>query len=93
MGPARNVARAGLPPRSLIAGPQSLYPIREAHMANEVDKNKIKEAVARSFRNPFASLTKESTGIISNKDVMAVKAKEGNFDSASAVELNKSPRT
>ncbi len=49
---------------------------------------KIKEAVARSFRNPFASLTKESTGIISNKDVMAVKAKEGNFDSASAVELN-----
>lgn len=49
---------------------------------------KIKEAVQRSFRNPFASLTKESTGIIPNKDVMAVKASEGNFDSASAVELN-----
>jgi chemotaxis protein MotB len=49
---------------------------------------KIKEAVARSFRNPFASLTKESTGIVPNKDVMAVKAREGNFDSASAVELN-----
>lgn len=49
---------------------------------------KIKEAVQRSFRNPFASVTKESTGIIPNKDVMAVKASGGNFDSASAVELN-----
>ena len=49
---------------------------------------KIKEAVQRSFRNPFASLTKQSTGIIPNKDTMAVKASEGNFDSASAVELN-----
>ncbi len=49
---------------------------------------KIKEAVQRSFRNPFASLTKESTGILPNKDVQAVQAKEGNFDSASAVELN-----
>jgi chemotaxis protein MotB len=49
---------------------------------------KIKEAVQRSFRNPFASVTKESTGIIPSKDVMAVRASEGNFDSASAVELN-----
>ena len=49
---------------------------------------KIKEAVQRSFRNPFASLTKESTGILPNKDVQAVSAKEGNFDSASVVELN-----
>jgi len=49
---------------------------------------RIKEAVERSFRNPFASLTKESTGIIPNKETMAVKSKEGNFDSASAVELN-----
>lgn len=49
---------------------------------------KIKEAVARSFRNPFASVTKESTGIIPNKDVQAVKSSNGNFDSASAVELN-----
>jgi chemotaxis protein MotB len=49
---------------------------------------KIKEAVARSFRNPFASVTKESTGIVPNKDVQAVHAREGNFDSASAVELN-----
>ena len=51
---------------------------------------RIKEAVERSFRNPFASLTKESTGIIPNKDkdVQAVKSHDGNFDSASAVELN-----
>jgi chemotaxis protein MotB len=49
---------------------------------------KIKEAVQRSFRNPFASVTKESTGIIPSQDAMAVKAREGNFDSASAVELN-----
>lgn len=49
---------------------------------------KIKEAIERSFRNPFATLTKESTGIIPNKDTQAVKAREGNFDSASAVELN-----
>jgi chemotaxis protein MotB len=49
---------------------------------------KIKEAVARSFKNPFASLTKESTGIIPNKDTQAMRSKEGNFDSASAVDLN-----
>jgi len=49
---------------------------------------KIKEAVQRSFRNPFSSVTKESTGIIPNKDVQAVRDTHGNFDSASAVELN-----
>jgi chemotaxis protein MotB len=49
---------------------------------------KIKEAVERSFRNPFASLTKESTGIIPNKDTQAVKSSDGNFNSASAIELN-----
>jgi chemotaxis protein MotB len=49
---------------------------------------KIKEAVQRSFRNPFASLTKESTGIVPNKDSQAVKSSTGNFDSASAIELN-----
>src|SRR5256885_794058 len=49
---------------------------------------KIKEAVQRSFRNPFASVTKDSTGIIPTKDVQAVKSSSGNFDSASAVELN-----
>jgi chemotaxis protein MotB len=50
---------------------------------------KIKEAVERSFRNPFNSLTKQSTGIIpAEKETMTVMARSGNFDSASAVELN-----
>jgi chemotaxis protein MotB len=49
---------------------------------------KIKQAVERAFRNPFASVTKESTGIIPSKDMQAVRSTSGNFDSASAVELN-----
>ncbi|HTI70743.1 MAG TPA: flagellar motor protein MotB [Candidatus Limnocylindria bacterium] len=49
---------------------------------------KIKDAIARSFRNPFTSLTKESTGIISNKEMQAVKTTSGNFDSSSVIELN-----
>lgn len=49
---------------------------------------KIKEAVERSFRNPFSSLTKESTGLIPSKETQAVRSEKGNFDSASAVELN-----
>jgi chemotaxis protein MotB len=49
---------------------------------------KIKEAVERSFKNPFASLTKDSTGLIPSKDSQAVRSTSGNFDSASAVELN-----
>jgi chemotaxis protein MotB len=48
---------------------------------------KIKEAIERAFRNPFASVTKESVGIIPNKDSQAVRSSDGNFDSASAVEL------
>lgn len=49
---------------------------------------RIKEAVERSFKNPFTSVTKESTGVIPMKDTAAVKSTAGNFDSASAVELN-----
>lgn len=49
---------------------------------------RIKQAVERAFTHPFSSMTKESTGIIPNKDVAAVKSTSGNFDSASAVELN-----
>ena len=49
---------------------------------------KIKEAVERSFKNPFASLTKDSTGLIPNKESQAYRSESGNFDSASAVELN-----
>lgn len=49
---------------------------------------KIKEAVQRSFTNPFASLTKESTGIIPQKDVPSISRDQGgNFDSSAAVEL------
>ncbi len=48
---------------------------------------RIKDAVQRAFRNPFSSVTKESTGLIPNKDTQAVKTTSGNFDSASAVEL------
>lgn len=53
---------------------------------------KIKQAVQRAFRNPFSSITKESTGIIpkdKKEDTeQIVTDKSGNFDSASAVELN-----
>jgi chemotaxis protein MotB len=49
---------------------------------------KIKEAVERSFKNPFATLTKESTGIVPNKNTQAMQSKSGNFDSASMIELN-----
>ena len=49
---------------------------------------RIKEAIERSFKNPFMSVTKESTGVIPSKDTQAVKSRSGNFDSASAVELN-----
>src|SRR5258706_9598056 len=50
---------------------------------------KIKEAVQRSFTNPFSSLTRESVGIIPNKDVTSMaRDKSGNFDSSSAVELS-----
>ncbi len=48
---------------------------------------KIKEAIERSFRNPFSTLTKQATGIVPNEEMQAVKSTAGNFDSASAVEL------
>lgn len=49
---------------------------------------KIKEAVQRSFTNPFASITKDSSGIIPQKDAKPVASnKSGNFDSSSAIEL------
>jgi chemotaxis protein MotB len=49
---------------------------------------KIKDAVARAFRNPFSSITKESVGIIPSKNTQAVRSSTGNFDSASVIELN-----
>jgi chemotaxis protein MotB len=49
---------------------------------------RIKEAVERAFRNPFASVTKESVGIIPNDKAQALASSSGNYDSASAIELN-----
>src|ERR1700753_3067265 len=48
---------------------------------------KIKEAVERAFRNPFSNVTKESAGIIPNKDVSASYQQQGHFQSVSAVEM------
>lgn len=48
---------------------------------------KIKEAIERAFRNPFASRTKESLGIIPNKDVQALEKQKGEFEAVSALHL------
>ena len=48
---------------------------------------KIKEAIERAFRNPFSAVTKESMGIIPNKDVQATHQQSGQFNSVSAVEM------
>jgi chemotaxis protein MotB len=48
---------------------------------------KIKDAVAKTFKNPFNSLTREATGIISNQDVALMRDSRGSFDAASNIEL------
>lgn len=48
---------------------------------------KIKEAIERSFKNPFSSLTKESVGLIPNSETTAIQKERGNFDSPTAVQL------
>jgi chemotaxis protein MotB len=48
---------------------------------------KIKDAVERAFRNPFQSMTKESTGIIPNKDASSTYKQQGRFSSISAMEI------
>src|ERR1044072_8788183 len=50
---------------------------------------KIKDAVERAFRNPFSSITKESTGIIpsENKDASNGSKSQGQFQSVTAVEM------
>jgi len=48
---------------------------------------KIKEAVERAFRNPFSAVTKESNGLIPNKDLTATSKAEGKFQSVSALEI------
>jgi chemotaxis protein MotB len=48
---------------------------------------RIKEAIERAFRNPFSSATKESVGILPNKDVQALQQAKGSFDSVSVLQL------
>jgi chemotaxis protein MotB len=48
---------------------------------------KIKEAIERAFKNPFSSATKESMGIIPNKDVQGTHEQRGQFESVNAVEM------
>lgn len=49
---------------------------------------KIKEAIERSFKNPFASLTAGSASILQNKDPQKTPSSKGTADAASSVELN-----
>lgn len=48
---------------------------------------KIKEAVERAFRNPFSAISKESVGIIPNKETTSTHKAEGAFESISAIEV------
>ena len=49
--------------------------------------SRIKEAVERSFRNPYSSATKQSVGILPNIDAQALQKAKGNFDSPAAMQL------
>src|ERR1039457_6576803 len=48
---------------------------------------KIKDAVERAFKNPFSSVTKQSVGIIPNKDASSTYKQQGKFSSISAIEM------
>ena len=48
---------------------------------------KIKDAVERAFRNPFSSITKESSGIIPNKEASSTYRQQGKFSTISAIEI------
>ena len=48
---------------------------------------KIKDAVERAFKNPFSSITKESSGIIPNKEASSNFKSVGKFSSISAIEM------
>src|SRR5205823_11519430 len=48
---------------------------------------KIKEAVERAFRNPFMSLTKESSGLMPTKQNESGKSSSGKFDNSTASTL------
>ena len=49
------------------------YPERTARLCKALAE-KIKEAVERSFKNPFASLTKDATGLIPSDNSQAVRS-------------------
>ena len=51
------------------------------------DTRKSRTPSNAAFRNPFSSVTKESTGIIPNKDATSSYKQAGNFQSVSAVEM------
>ena len=48
---------------------------------------RVKEAVERAFRNPFSSATKESMGILPNKDAQATSRQRGAYDSPTVLEV------
>jgi chemotaxis protein MotB len=48
---------------------------------------RIKDAVERAFRNPFSSITKESVGVIPNKDMSAAREENGNANMSAIMEL------
>jgi chemotaxis protein MotB len=51
-------------------------------------EEKIKEAVQRTFENPFRPMTLQSTGIIPNEDIILMRSElSGAFDDASLMEL------
>lgn len=49
--------------------------------------SRVKEAVERSFRNPYSSATKQSVGILPTQDAQATEKSKGSFDSPSAMNL------
>ena len=52
-------------------------------------EEKIKEAIQRTFENPFRPMTLQSTGIIPNEEVLLMRSElNGAFDSASVMELD-----
>lgn len=51
-------------------------------------EEKIKEAIQRTFENPFRPMTLQSTGIIPNEDIILMRSEiNGAFDESSLMEL------
>jgi chemotaxis protein MotB len=48
---------------------------------------RIKDAVERAFRNPFSSITKESVGVIPNKNMTSSREENGNANMSAIMEL------